>query len=800
MRSFFLICTAMVTAFCHSAQAQVITTVAGRNGGGLPGDGIPATNATIGAPWGVTTNATGNFYVSDNSNHVIRKVNAAGIISTIAGTSGTAGSGGDGGAATAAELNYPRQIATDRSGNVYVADQNNNVIRKITPSGIISRFAGTGVMGYTGNGGPATNAKIYFPQGVATDKYGNVFIAEENTIRKIDTAGIITPVAGAYLLAPGYSGDGGPATAAQFYYPQGLCTDTLGNIYVADTRNHAIRKINASGIITTIAGIGSTGFTGDGGAATVAKLNYPMSVAIDATGNLYIADQQNHAIRKVKPSGIISTIAGNGASGYSGDGGPATAGRLYNPSGIAATPQGTLYIADANNGVVRKIQSTNFAPVFTGGGRQSFSVCENDTKDINSLLAVLDSNIGQTESWRIVAWPMHGTLGGFSPVVTSTGGIVMPPGTTFTPAFGIVGTAVDSFTIQVSDGIDTAYTTIRVNVLLSPHPAAITGPASVCISAPITYTNTTAGGVWSLSNGHATITTAGRVRGLTYGVDTISYRVTLGSCSATVTKTITILPDTASITGADFLCINFTNTLIGVPAGGVWSSLNSTATVSSTGIATGVSAGVDTFFYTVNTPCGVSTATKIVTVQPLIFPSLVITAAPGEHIMPGETVTFTANIPFSSPSFQYQWEINGNIIPGATDSTFVCDTIANADSITCFVSNLYECYLPTFSWILITVENMGITPAADFVADIKLLPNPNNGAFRLDGRLPTTTANATIVITDMAGRTIYSDSSPTPNGRLKQDIQLSPDWSNGLYLVNVYYGGAHKVVKFALTR
>jgi hypothetical protein len=800
MRSFFLICTAIFSSLCSTSQGQVISTVAGRNTGGVLGDGIPATTASLNTPWGVATDALGNIYFSDNGVHVIRKVSTTGIITTIAGNTGVTGSTGDDGPATAALLHFPRHIAADNAGNVYIADQNNNAIRKINTSGIISRFAGTGTLGYTGNGGPATAAEINFPQSVAADRHGNIFIAEQNTIRKIDAAGIIWPVAGNNSLAPDYSGDGGPATAALLHNPAGLCIDTAGNLYIADSRNNVIRKINSSGILSTVAGNNTMGYTGDGSAATLAKLNIPMGVAIDAAGNLYIADQQNHAIRKVNPAGIISTISGNGTSGYAGDGGPAIAGKFFNPSGITITPAGTLFIADAFNKVVRKIQSTNTPPAFTGGNRQSFSVCENDTKDINSLLAVLEPNIGQTVSWRIVVWPVHGTLGGFSPVVTATGGIIMPPNTTFTPAFGTVGTAVDSFTIQASDGTDTVYTTIRVNVLLSPHLAAITGPASVCISTPFTYTNTTPGGVWSLSNGHATISTAGRVRGLTYGVDTISYRVALGSCSATVTKTITILPDTASISGADFSCIDYTNTLIGVPAGGVWSALNGTATVSPDGIVTGVAAGVDTFFYTVNTACGVSTALKTVTVQPLIYPSLVVTASPGDHIMPGETVTFTANIPFASESFVYQWEINGNAIPGATDSVFVCDTIANADSITCYVSNLFECYLPTFSWIYITVENTGIAPTPGFIADIKLLPNPNNGTFNIDGKLPYTASDATIVITDMAGRSIYKETGSIPNGRLKKEISLGADWANGLYLVNVYYSGEHKVLKFVLNR
>ena len=349
MRSFFLICTAMVTAFCHSAQAQVITTVAGRNGGGLPGDGIPATNATIGAPWGVTTNATGNFYVSDNSNHVIRKVNAAGIISTIAGTSGTAGSGGDGGAATAAELNYPRQIATDRSGNVYVADQNNNVIRKITAAGVVSTYAGspTGDYGYADYADPS-RALFKNPRSVAIDAAGNLYVADfgNNRIRKISTTGAVTTLAGDGNAR--YLNSSSEDNTASFNGPIAVAVDAVGNLYVADQRNYAIRKVNVStGATSTVAG----------GLGYPDQIGSPVAITTDAQSNVYIADKGGRILELVVASRALYTLAGklNTAGFINGAGADA---RFNAPSGVALDAAGNDYIADFNNNVIRKLAIT----------------------------------------------------------------------------------------------------------------------------------------------------------------------------------------------------------------------------------------------------------------------------------------------------------------------------------------------------------------------------------------------------------------------------------------------------------
>uniref|UniRef100_UPI001FE0E2EF NHL repeat-containing protein n=1 Tax=Spirosoma luteum TaxID=431553 RepID=UPI001FE0E2EF len=312
----------------------VISTVAGTGISGFSGDGGAATAASLSGPSGLAFDASGNFYIADGGNQRIRKVSTAGIISTVAGT-GISGFSGDGGAATSASLYGPADMAYDASGNLYIADIGNRRVRKVNTSGIISTVAGNGFVGFSGDGGAATAAGLYFPTGVAYDASGNLYIADANNnrIRKVSPSGIISTVAGSggsgFFL-----GDGGPATAASLVSPTSVAVDASGNLYIAELNNARIRKVSTSGIISTVAGNGSQGFSGDGGPATAASLVSPTSVAVDASGNLYIADFDNHRIRKVSTSGIISTVVGTGVAGFSGDGGPATGALLYRPSGV----------------------------------------------------------------------------------------------------------------------------------------------------------------------------------------------------------------------------------------------------------------------------------------------------------------------------------------------------------------------------------------------------------------------------------------------------------------------------------
>jgi len=368
----------MLCAATH-VHAQNISNVAGTGTPGFAGDGATATAAQLNTPGGIALDAAGNLYIADGGNNRVRKVTAAGVISTIAGK-GTAGFSGDGGAATAAELKRPTHVAVDATGNVYITDADNARIRKVSPTGTITTFAGNGMLGFAGDGGPATDGKLYQPAAIKLDATGNLYIADgfNQRIRKVTTAGVISTVAGKGTY--GFSGDGGSAMFAEFNGTQGVAVDAAGIIYVGDKSNNRIRKVDASGTISTYAGKDTAGYSGDGGAATVAKLKTPTSVCMGKSGDIYFVDFGNNVIRKVTAAGIISTVAGTGAVGTAGDGGPATAATFTWPTDMAIDTAGNLYVADQGNHRIRKIQFAPTAGVSPLVGRTSaLSIYPNPT-------------------------------------------------------------------------------------------------------------------------------------------------------------------------------------------------------------------------------------------------------------------------------------------------------------------------------------------------------------------------------------------------------------------------------------
>jgi sugar lactone lactonase YvrE len=294
------------------------------------------------------------------------------IISTIAG-SNNYGFSGDGGSADTATLNNPVTTCVDNSGNIYVTDWGNARVRKVNTNGIISTIAGNGIYGYSGDGGPATLASLGGPSGISIDNSGNTYVTDigNNRIRKITSSGIISTIAGNGTY--GYSGDGGMATNASFRDPTGITIDHNGNIFIADVFNNAIRKISATGIISTIAGNGTPGFSGDGDQATLAQLYYPTSIVTDDSGNVFIADEDNNRIRKVNSNGFISTIAGNGINASNGDGGNATAASINFPGAVTTDNNNNIYIADSYGNKIRLINSSGIISTIAGNGIAAYT-------------------------------------------------------------------------------------------------------------------------------------------------------------------------------------------------------------------------------------------------------------------------------------------------------------------------------------------------------------------------------------------------------------------------------------------
>jgi sugar lactone lactonase YvrE len=325
----------------QTATTGTITTVAGTGQAGFSGDGGPATQARLKLPFAVVVDAAGTLFINDADNNRIRKVSPSGIISTVA------------------QLGFPLGgLALDQAGNLFIADKSSNRVWKVSPAGKRTTAAGNGRVGFSGDGGPATQASFNSAFGIAVDAAGNLFISDwgNNRIRKVSPDGLITTVAGSGPTGSGKgasTGDGGFATEARLDGPGGLALDRSGSLFIAEggdamgRRGYRVRKVSAAGIITTVAGSDAKGFSGDGGPATQARLHTPFNVAVDTAGNLFIADWGNYRVRKVDPNGIISTVAGMGRQRYAGDGSLATATGLLGPVGLAVDAAGNLLITDS---------------------------------------------------------------------------------------------------------------------------------------------------------------------------------------------------------------------------------------------------------------------------------------------------------------------------------------------------------------------------------------------------------------------------------------------------------------------
>lgn len=618
-------------------HAQIISTVAGNGVAAYGSDNVPATATPLNEPHGVAFDAFGNMYIADALNHRVRKVDAFGVITTIAGN-GTAGNLGDGGPATAAELRTPYAVAFDHSGNLYVGDLANCTVRKITPSGTILPFAGLGGIGNTGDGGPATAALLGDVSGVAVDANDNVYITLTgyNCVRKVDAAGIITTVAGTGVL--GFSGDGGPATAAKLNTPHSVAFDAAGNMYIADQYNCRVRKVSTGGIITTVVGSGTCGSSGNGGPATAADITNPTGITFDAAGNMYVACYNELVVRKVDPAGIISAFAGvTYVSGYNGDDGIADTSQLNYPYNVAAGPDGNIYIADQLNNRIRKVTSPPCTTVHAGTVSSIYgdTICTGES-------ALLNTNAMNAGSGFMYLWQ-------FSP-----------------------------------DGVTWFYGS-------STAPGYLTDPLTA-----------------------------------------VRYYRFIAMCPA---------------------------------------------------------AGADT-----------SAAIAITPVNSLV-PSVTITASPGVTISVGVSDTFRATVVNGGTTPAYQWIKNGVPIPGAVNSAYITDTLADNDTISCIVHSSVLCTTPDSAISNMQIIHLvpdGISQAPNYGSKISIYPNPGRAAFHVAGSVLG--SDISIQVYNATGTLVYTTTASAAGNKMDALVSLPATCADGIYTVRIRSGSQTEVLLFSLHR
>lgn len=692
-------------------SAQIISTVAGNGTIGYSGDGGPAINAQLGDMYYTypAFDNVGNMYIAQNGNNTIRKIDASGIITTIAGTNGVIGYSGDGGPAINALLYHPTAIAIDNANNIYFADRNGDIIRKIDPVGIITTVSGqaTTTCG-VGDGGPLAQARFRAISALSFDQLNNLYIADFgcDVIRMVNNAGIINTIAG--NGTHGFSGDGGPATLAQLAYPCKVAIDNTGNIYIPDAQNHRIRKINTSGIITTIAGTGISGYSGDGGPATLAQLSFPGSVIIDNGNNLYIGDY-NDVIRKIDVSGNISTFAGTGITGYSGDGGPAILANLRFTEGRISIDNNfnNIYFVNYLDGnVIRKITNCITASII----QQPVSVTLCNTG--NAAFSIIASNMTGLQ-WQVnngSGWSNVSNTGVYSGATTSTlsitGAGVSMNGYQYRCVVG--NSCGNIFSIVVTLNVLTPTTPI---ISISTSQTTICSGVTATFNAIITNGGSTPVYQWKKnSNNVGTNSAVYSDNTLTNG-DQISCQVTSNAnclinniaMSNIITMIVNpILTPSISITASSInICtgatVNFSSLVNntgnnpsyqwrknGFPVG-----INSPS-YSDNNLNNGdIIACFLTSNYACSLPISVLSNTIFITVMPMVTPSITINT-PSTSICPNASAIFTATSQNSGVTPIYQWKKNG-ILVGNNATTYTDNNIIQGDVITCLLTASGNC-------------------------------------------------------------------------------------------------------------
>lgn len=702
MRAVFLYLLLLAGITTH---AQIITTVAGNGTYGYSGNGGPATAAQLGWPFGIVTDNSGNLYIADIDNNVIRKVDNTGIITNFAGT-GALGYSGDGGPATAALLYHPNVVALDNAGNMYFADQNGDILRKINTSGIITTISGNLPAGYSGDGGPLILAQFRSISGISFDNAGNMYLADfgNSVIRKVNTAGIITTVAGSGVA--GFSGDGGPATAARLDAVYGVVFRSNGDMFIPDARNNRIRVVNSAGIITTYAGTGVIGYSGDGGPAIAASFGWPWLTTVDPAGNIYTADAFNEVVRKIDNAGIVTTYAGNGSSGYSGDGGPATAAQLIDVCGVTSDLSGNIYIVNRTfPNVVRKVTNCLTASIsqqpvnvsFCGAGNAIFSVTASNTTGYQ---------------WQV--------NNGFGWVDVVDNAVYSGSATNTLSVTGAnMGMDGFQFRCRLSNVCGNIFSTTALLLVTSgatPTINIVQSTSTVCEGAPAVITA-------SITNGGSAPAYQWYKNGLPAGTNSNIYSATLNngdqvmcimtsnaSCLATPTATsntitMTVIPN---VTVALTITTSVNNICAGTPVTFTSSVTNGGSSPTYTWFKNNVNLFLNSPTYTDNTLnngdyimaavrtslfCVISPVVPsfpiIMNVTPLSTPAISITAS-ATSICKSTAVSFTAMPVNGGTSPVYAWKKNAMPV-GTNSNIYTANNLINGDVINCSIVSNETC-------------------------------------------------------------------------------------------------------------
>ena len=706
MRTKAIITVLIVLLLPVVLKAQIISTYAGNGTTGYSGDGGPATSAQLAWPFGIAVDNGGNLYIADHDNNVIRKVNNAGIITTIAGT-GALGYTGDGGPAISAKMYHPGTIALDNSGNIYFTDQNADVIRKINTAGIITTITGNLPSGNSGDGGPLIAAQFQSISGLSFDAANNMYITDygSGVIRKVNTAGIISTIAGNGTL--GFSGDGGPATAAQLNHPYNVVVDGAGNIYIPDHLNNRIRKVNTAGIISTYAGTGVPGYSGDGGPAVNANMRFPWYIAIDNADTIYVSEPGNEIVRKITPAGIITTVAGNGTSGYSGDGGPAIAAQMIDVCGIAVDNARNIFIVNRTfPNVVRKINNCLTA-IVNQQPLNAFLCTSGDTS-----FSVIAVNAG-TYQWQLNSGSGWNNVTDNAVYSGSTSNTLLVTG-------AHAGMSNYQYRCVISNGCGPLYSaaaTLTVTAPLTPAVSITANTTTVCQGTPVTFTATPInGGIvpsfqW-LKNGVPTGTNNNTYadNSLNNG-DVISCILTSNASCVSANSAnsnsviITVQP---LVSPSVTITASSNNICFGTPVTFNATTLNAGTAPLYQWKKNGLNVGAPSLTYTDNalnngdvisfglvsnqsciTNTSAASNSIIMNVTPLINPAITISAN-DLSVCPGTSISFAA-IPVNGGGLPvYQWKKNG-IDVGINSGSYTDNGFINGDKISCILTSNATC-------------------------------------------------------------------------------------------------------------